>query len=112
LLGPWHGLGGPSLLGTLLCLGPGVCYGLAFAYTRRHPTGRPEPVPSLAAGQVLLATLQLALVTPFFPSAPAHTRLKVWGCRRAPGVPRVALHAGDRARPLALLLARAAHPAR
>src|SRR4051794_9141493 len=28
LLGPWQGLGGPSLLGTLLCLGPGVCYGV------------------------------------------------------------------------------------
>jgi drug/metabolite transporter (DMT)-like permease len=85
LLGPWHGLGGPSLLGTLLCLGPGVCYGLAFAYTRRHLSGRPEPVTSLAAGQVLLATLQLALVTPFFSSAPSHISLKVWGCILALG---------------------------
>ena len=85
LLGPWHGLGGPSLLGTLLCLGPGVCYGLAFAYTRRHLSGRPEPVTSLAAGQVLLATLQLALVTPFFSSAPSHITLKVWGCILALG---------------------------
>jgi len=85
LLGPWHGLGGPSLLGTLLCLGPGVCYGLAFAYTRRHLSGRPEPVTSLAAGQVLLATLQLALVTPFFSSAPSHISLKIWGCILALG---------------------------
>ena len=85
LLGPWHGLGGPSLLGTLLCLGPGVCYGLAFAYTRRHLSGRPEPVTSLAAGQILLATLQLAVVTPFFSSAPSHIGLKVWGCILALG---------------------------
>jgi len=85
LLGPWHGLGGPSLLGTLLCLGPGVCYGLAFAYTRRHLSGRPEPVTSLAAGQVLLATLQLAVVTPFFSSAPSQISLKVWGCILALG---------------------------
>jgi len=85
LLGPWHGLGGPSLLGTLLCLGPGVCYGLAFAYTRRHLSGRPEPVTSLAAGQVLLATLQLAVVTPFFSNAPSHISLKIWGCILALG---------------------------
>lgn len=85
LLGPWHGLGGPSLLGTLLCLGPGVCYGFAFAYTRRHLSGRPEPVTSLAAAQVMLATVQLALITPFFSSAPSHITLKIWGCILALG---------------------------
>jgi drug/metabolite transporter (DMT)-like permease len=79
LLGPWEGLGGPSLLGTLLCLGPGVCYGLAFTYTRRHLSGRPESKTSLAGAQVLIATLQLAIVTPFFSSAPSHISLKVWG---------------------------------
>jgi drug/metabolite transporter (DMT)-like permease len=85
LLGPWQGLGGPSLLGTLLCLGPGVCYGLAFTYTRRHLTGRPESAVSLAAAQVLLGTITLALVTPFFSSAPGHISLKIWGCILALG---------------------------
>ena len=85
LLGPWRGLGGPSLLGTLLCLGPGVCYGLAFSYTRKQLSGRPEPLTSLAAAQVLIATVQLALVTPFFSSAPSHISLKVWGCILALG---------------------------
>jgi drug/metabolite transporter (DMT)-like permease len=79
LLGPWQGLGGPSLLGTLLCLGPGVCYGVAFTYTRRHLSGRPESAVSLAGAQVLVGTLQLALVTPFFSSVPSHISLKVWG---------------------------------
>lgn len=79
LLGPWEGLGGPSLLGTLLCLGPGVCYGFAFAYTRRHLSGRPESPVALAGAQVLVATAQLAVVTPFFSSAPSHLTLKVWG---------------------------------
>jgi drug/metabolite transporter (DMT)-like permease len=79
LLGPWEGIGGPSLLGTLLCLGPGVCYGLAFTYTRRQLSGRPEPVVSLAAAQVLIATVQLAIVTPFFSDAPSHITLKIWG---------------------------------
>jgi drug/metabolite transporter (DMT)-like permease len=85
LLGPWTGLGGPSLLGTLLCLGPGVCYGVAFTYTRRQLSGRPESNVSLAAAQVLLGTLQLALVTPFFSSTPSHISLKVWGCVLALG---------------------------
>jgi drug/metabolite transporter (DMT)-like permease len=85
LLGPWEGLGGPSLLGTLLCLGPGVCYGIAFTYTRRHLSGRPESKVSLAGTQVALATLQLAIVTPFFSSAPSHISLKVWGCILALG---------------------------
>jgi len=79
LLGPWEGLGGPSLLGTLLCLGPGICYGIAFTYTNRQLTGRPESAVSLAAAQVMLGTLQLAVVTPFFSSAPGHLSLKVWG---------------------------------
>src|SRR5690348_15371177 len=85
LLGPWNGLGGPSLLGTLLCLGPGVCYGFAFAYTRRHLTGRPESLVSLAGAQILIATVQLAVVTPFFSSAPSHITLKVWGSMLALG---------------------------
>jgi len=79
LLGPWHGLGGPSLLGTLLCLGAGICYGFAFTYTRRHLSGRPESHLSLAGAQILIATVQLAVVTPFFSSAPSHIPLKVWG---------------------------------
>src|ERR1041385_3957216 len=58
LLGPWEGLGGPSLLGTLLCLGPGICYGFAFAYTRRHLTGRADSPVALAGAQVLIATVQ------------------------------------------------------
>jgi drug/metabolite transporter (DMT)-like permease len=85
LLGPWNGLGGPSLLGTLLCLGPGVCYGFAFAYTRRHLTGKADSPVSLAGAQVLVATLQLAVVTPFFSSAPSHITLKVWGSMLALG---------------------------
>jgi drug/metabolite transporter (DMT)-like permease len=85
LLGPWRGLGGPSLLGTLLCLGPGVCYGLAFTYTRKQLSGRPESLTSLAAAQVLIATAQLAVVTPFFSSAPSHITLKIWGCILALG---------------------------
>jgi drug/metabolite transporter (DMT)-like permease len=78
VLGPWRSLGGGTLLGNLLCFGPAVCYGFAFVYTRRHLSGRPESIVSLSAAQVSLGTLQLAVVTPFFSSVPAHAALDVW----------------------------------
>ena len=78
VLGPWRSLGGGTLLGNLLCLGPAACYGLAFIYTRRHLMGRPESFVSMSAAQVTLGTLQVAVVAPFFSSAPSHASLKVW----------------------------------
>jgi drug/metabolite transporter (DMT)-like permease len=77
VLGPWRGLGGPSLLGNLLCLGAPLCYGLAWPYTRRHLAGRPESFVSLSAAQVLLGTVQLAAIAPFFSSAPDALSAKV-----------------------------------
>lgn len=71
VLGPWTGLGGGTLLGNLLCLGAAVCYGIGFVYTRRHMTGRGLSLVSMSCTQVLLATIQLAVVTPFFSSAPS-----------------------------------------
>ncbi|HEX6460672.1 MAG TPA: DMT family transporter [Thermoleophilaceae bacterium] len=77
VLGPWAGLGGSTLLGSLLCLGAPVCYGIAFIYTRRHIVGREESLVSISCTQVLLATLQLAVITPFFSSAPSHLSFDV-----------------------------------
>lgn len=71
LLGPWSGLSGGALLGNLAGLGAAVCYGLGFNYTRRHLSGRPESAASLSAAQLGLATLQLAVLTPFVTDAPA-----------------------------------------
>jgi drug/metabolite transporter (DMT)-like permease len=71
VLGPWSGMGGSTLLGNLLCLGAPVCYGFGFVYTRKHMVGREESLVSLSSGQVLLATAQLAVITPFFSSAPS-----------------------------------------
>jgi drug/metabolite transporter (DMT)-like permease len=64
LLGPWHGLGGGHWLGHLACLGGAICYGLGVPYARRHLAGRPESGVSIAAGQLLCATLVLLLVLP------------------------------------------------
>jgi drug/metabolite transporter (DMT)-like permease len=65
LLGPWQGLGGSQLTGQLACACAGVCYGLAWLYTRRHLAGRQSSGISLAAGQLLWATLLLGAVVPF-----------------------------------------------
>jgi drug/metabolite transporter (DMT)-like permease len=85
VLGPWRDLGGSSLLGNLLCFGPAVCYGFAWVYTRKHLSGRPESFVSLSAAQVTLGAIQLAIVTPFFSSAPSHASLKVWASMLALG---------------------------
>lgn len=71
VLGIWRGIGGPALAGNLACLAAAACYGLAFAYARRFLTGRSESVVSLSTGQLLIGTLELAIVTPFTAAAPA-----------------------------------------
>jgi drug/metabolite transporter (DMT)-like permease len=70
VLGPWRGLGGSELLGQLMCLGAATCYGVAFPYTRRFLAGRPESGTALSAGQLLCATVVLAVVTVFVGGAP------------------------------------------
>ncbi len=72
VLGPWAGLGGSTLLGSLLCLGAAVCYGMGFIYTRKHIVGGGTSLVALSTTQVLLATIQLAVVMPFFSSAPSN----------------------------------------
>ena len=86
VLGPWAGLGGSTLLGSLLCLGAPVCYGIGFIYTRKHLVGRQESLVSLSTTQVLLAKLQLAVVTPFFSSAPSNLGFDVIASMIALGV--------------------------
>ncbi len=64
VLGPWRGLGGGATIGQLACFGAAACYGAVLPYTRRHLSGRPESAVALTAGQLLCATLQLALLAP------------------------------------------------
>lgn len=77
VLGPWAGLGGSTLLGSLLCLAAPVCYGIGFIYTRKKIVGRPESLVAISTAQVLLATLQLGVVMPFFSSAPSNLSFDV-----------------------------------
>ena len=65
LIGPWNGLGGNALTGDLECLGAALCYGFGGPYTRRFLSGRPESGVALAAAQLSLATVMLAIIAPF-----------------------------------------------
>jgi drug/metabolite transporter (DMT)-like permease len=72
LLGPWRVSGGAELQGQLACAGAGVCYGLAWLYTRRHLAGRQTSGVTLAAGQLLWATLLLGVAVPFAAAPTTH----------------------------------------
>jgi drug/metabolite transporter (DMT)-like permease len=69
VLGPWRKIGG-HLDGYLACFAAAGCYGLAYPYTRRVLTDRPESAVSLSTAQVLCGTLQLAPFVAATTSAP------------------------------------------
>lgn len=64
LIAPWNGLGGSALVGDLECLGAALCYGMGGPYTRRFLSARPESGVALAAAQLSLAALGLAVIAP------------------------------------------------
>jgi drug/metabolite transporter (DMT)-like permease len=70
VLGAWTGLSGHDVAGALMALGGGLCYGIGFPYTRRFLTGTGFSSLSLASGQLVCATLVLAIVTPAVTSPP------------------------------------------
>jgi len=71
VLGVWRGVGGAELTGQLMCFGAATCYGIGLPYLRRFVSGRSESGISIAAAQLLLATLQLAVVAPLLAGVPA-----------------------------------------
>jgi len=72
VLGPWSGLGGPSLEGSIAVAGASACYGLSFTYLRRYITARPDTGVSLVSGQLLCGTAMMTAATLLFTSAPPH----------------------------------------
>ncbi|MFF5972915.1 DMT family transporter [Streptomyces sp. NPDC012769] len=70
VLGAWQGFSGLDVTGTALALLASFSYAVGWIYVRRTLTGTGASNLSLATGQVGLATLQLALVTPLFTSLP------------------------------------------
>jgi drug/metabolite transporter (DMT)-like permease len=86
VMGAWHGLGGSAFIGNLACLGAAFCYGIGFPYLRRYLTGQGYSTISLAAGQLICGTVQLALITPFVTTVPHTLPFKVVGSMLALGV--------------------------
>lgn len=65
LLGPWRSAGGQALGGNLAFLGAAASYGIGFPYLRRYLTGLPDSVVSLAAAQLICASVEMGLILPF-----------------------------------------------
>lgn len=70
VLGAWQGVSGAGFTGQLMCFGAAVCYGVSIPYQKRFIAGRRESGTALAAGQLVMATAQLALVAPLVAGAP------------------------------------------
>ncbi|MFJ8361277.1 DMT family transporter [Streptomyces sp. NPDC093984] len=72
VLGAWQGFHGLDLTGTALALLASLSYPVGWIYVRRTLAGSAHSHLSLTGGQLLLATLQLAVVTPVFTTLPTH----------------------------------------
>ncbi|MGW1540574.1 DMT family transporter [Streptomyces sp. NPDC002309] len=71
VLGAWQGFTGVEPRGTALALLASLSYPVGWIYVRRTLAGSGDSHLSLTGAQLLLATLQLAVVTPLFTSAPS-----------------------------------------
>ncbi|MBC9718828.1 DMT family transporter [Streptomyces sp. TRM66268-LWL] len=70
VLGAWQGFHGIDAAGTAMALGASLSYPIGWIYVRRTLAGRSESHLSLTGAQLLLATAQLAFVTPLFTTLP------------------------------------------
>ncbi|MEV7523809.1 DMT family transporter [Streptomyces sp. NPDC091371] len=71
VLGAWQGFSGVDAKGTAFALLASLCYPIGWIYVRRTLAGTPGSPAALTGGQLMLSTLQLALVSTVFTSAPA-----------------------------------------
>ncbi|QJT00346.1 DMT family transporter [Streptomyces asoensis] len=72
VLGAWQGFHGLDARGTALALLASLSYPIGWIYLRRTLADTGSSALSMTGGQLLLATLQLAVVTPLFTSFPSH----------------------------------------
>ncbi|GAA1848832.1 DMT family transporter [Asanoa iriomotensis] len=70
VLGVWDGLGGAHFTGQLMCMAAAACYAVAIPYTKRFVSDRRESGLALAAGQLVTATVAIAIVAPLTVGAP------------------------------------------
>ena len=72
VLGAWQGFHGLDAAGTTMALLASLSYPIGWIYIRRTLAGSSHSNLSLTGGQLLLATAQLAVVTPLFTTLPTH----------------------------------------
>ncbi|MEU6350740.1 DMT family transporter [Streptomyces sp. NPDC047072] len=72
VLGAWGGFQGLDAKGTVMALLASLSYPIGWIYVRRTLAGSSESHLSLTGAQLLLATAQLAVVTPLFSGIPHH----------------------------------------
>lgn len=70
VLGAWQGFAGQDPAGTSMALVAALSYAVGWIYVRRTLAGTGNSHLSMSGAQLLLGTLQLALVTPLFTSVP------------------------------------------
>ncbi|MFE9856171.1 DMT family transporter [Streptomyces sp. NPDC005780] len=70
VLGAWQGFSGLDVSGTAMALLASLSYPVGWIYVRRTLAGSGSSALSLTGSQLFLGTVQLALVTPLFTSAP------------------------------------------
>ncbi|MFE0456498.1 DMT family transporter [Streptomyces sp. NPDC058914] len=71
VLGAWQGFDGLDARGTALALLASLSYPIGWIYVRRTLAGTGSSVLSMTGAQLLLATVQLAVVTPVFTALPS-----------------------------------------
>ncbi|MEV8320818.1 DMT family transporter [Streptomyces sp. NPDC059900] len=72
VLGAWQGFNGVDFGGTALALLASLSYPIGWIYVRRTLAGSGHSNLSLTGAQLLVATVELAVVTPLFTSLPTH----------------------------------------
>ncbi|MFE5738634.1 DMT family transporter [Streptomyces celluloflavus] len=70
VLGAWQGFSGTDLTGTAMALGASLSYPIGWIYVRRTLAGTGHSHLSMTSAQLLLATAQLAVLTPLFSPMP------------------------------------------
>ncbi|MET8436106.1 DMT family transporter [Streptomyces sp900116325] len=70
VLGAWQGFSGLDFSGTAMALLASLSYPIGWIYVRRTLAGGGSSTLALTGSQLFLGTVQIALVTPLFTSAP------------------------------------------
>ncbi|GAA3490705.1 DMT family transporter [Streptomyces cremeus] len=75
VLGAWQGFSGVDPAGTVMALLASLSYPVGWIYLRRTLGGAKDSALSMTGAQLLLATAQLAVVTPLFTTLPTRVPL-------------------------------------